>query len=234
MILTLALICSFSVTAFADCGGGDACTCCGCGGKGTCGEAVEAPKSDCEKPCEKTCTVRITRQPVEETSLNNQRSSTYFLVYAENAVSYQWFCKIGRDGDVMSVREAIEIYGVNAEGYDTNKLWLYSNSSNGWEGINGWWWMCKAFDCNGCPVSSKWVATATVADVCTPCVPCVPCVPCTPCTPASIVLVPDCGTPACGGYSAPVCGGGYTVTDVTTTFSSETHGTTTTHEFYHW
>ena len=44
LILVLSLMFSLAIfsapTAYADCGGGDDCTCCGCGGKGTCGDSA--------------------------------------------------------------------------------------------------------------------------------------------------------------------------------------------------
>lgn len=221
LILILVLICSLSVTAFADCAGGQACTCCGCNGNGTCGNTSNSGNCGSSTNCggSTNCTVKITRQPKEETSLNNERYSTYFLVYADNAVAYEWFCKIGRDGEVMRVRDAICEYGLRAEGYDTNKLWLYSNCSNGWEGINGWWWMCKAYDCSGCAVSSDWVATATVANVC--CAPPV-CAP-APCT--GIAVAPSCAAPAapaCSGYGYGCGGYGYLETYYDSTTTTET------------
>lgn len=179
------------------------------------------------------CAVAITKQPIDETKLNCNRSETYFSVGGSNIARVEWFCKIGKSGTEMSVAEAVSQYGVSAEGYDTCKLTLYSNSA-GWEGIDGWMWRAKLYDCSGNYTYSKWVTT--MIGWCTPpqpsCQqPCLPCVPCTPCAP--VCPQTPCQPVGCG---TPVCGFGITEISSTTTTHCETVTDTTvsSHGYTFW
>ena len=230
LVLTLALLCTFSLTAYADCGEVGGCSCCKCGGCNG-GAATKTPEYNCGQPV--SCPVRITKQPVGEEGLCvYDRTSTYFLVYAENAVRYEWYCKIGKTGTPMCVRDAIDEYGLNVEGYDTNKLYIYALNSNGWDGIDGWLWMCRIYDCEGCYVDSNWVIT-TSAHGGPPPAPAVvvpPCVPVAPVCPTT-GIVPTYPTTGCGGYGFGYVDTSFTTTTTTHTETDSTY-TQTGHSFY--
>lgn len=186
--------------------------------------------SPCAETATVSCLIAISKQPVDETKLNCRRSETYFSVGGSNIARVEWFCKIGKTGTEMSVAEAISEYGVSAEGYDTCKLILYSNSA-GWEGINGWMWRAKLYDCNGNYTYSKWVTTMVgwCGEPEPPCQPCTPCIPCVP------VCQQPC-QPVCQPVCQPTCGyGGWgyleTTYDSTTTTHTETDTTITQHGF---
>ena len=178
------------------------------------------------------CTVRITKQPVDETKLNCQRSSTYFEVRGENIARVEWVCKIGESGEVMTIPEAIERYGIQAEGYDTTILTLRSGD---WSQLEGWMWMARLYDCNSNCATSKWVWTLT--GWCSPvpeCQPCAPCTSCAPCTPCEPVIATPC-EPICS-YPATGCGFGVTEFTSTTTshYETETNTTITSHGYTFW
>ncbi len=226
LILVLSLMFSLAIfsapAAYADCDGGDDCTCCGCGGKGTCGDA-KLESSNCAEALLRgsVCSgpVRITKQPTDEVNLGgcgDDRISTCFIIKGDNIARVEWYCRIGATGEPMLVEEAVWNYGLGASGYDTTVLYIDRGSS--WHNINGWQWAAIVYGCEGDCKITRWASTLAADCVTAP--PCYTppvCAP-APCTP----VAPPCTAPATACAPAWGCGYGFTEIESVTTSYSET------------